>query len=131
MKNPFKRGDIKLHEFEVGKSDVAKFESGLVHEVCSTFKLGKEMEWSSRLFVLDMIDPDEEGVGTRLEIEHHAPAFIGDRVQVKAVFRSFEVNELLCDVYVKVGERKVASGLTGQKVLKKEKISQIFSSLKN
>ncbi len=129
MINPFKVGDVKAHQFQVLESDVAQFETGLVHSVCSTFKLAKEMEWSSRLFVLEMCEESEEAVGTRLEINHQSPAFIGDEVEVLATIESLEKNELICSIQVKVGERLIASGKTGQKILSKEKINRIFSRL--
>jgi len=129
MINPFKVGDVKAHQFQVLESDVAQFETGLVHSVCSTFKLAKEMEWSSRLFVLEMCEESEEAVGTRLEINHQSPAFIGDEVEVLATIESLEKNELICSIQVKVGEQLIASGKTGQKILSKEKINRIFSRL--
>ena len=129
MENSFKSGDVKLHQFQVNGNDVAKFDTGVVHEVCSTFKLGKEMEWASRLFILDMIEAHEEGVGTSLGIRHHAPAFIGEIVNIEAVFNVFHKNELTCDIRVKVGERNVASGITRQKIMSKKKIEQVFSRL--
>ena len=129
MKNPFGIGDVKRHLFEVRPEDIAQFESGLVHSVCSTFKLGKEMEWSSRLFVLEMVEEHEEGVGTSLEIKHLAPAFVGEQVEVTATFESLTKNELFCRIEVSVGNRKIAMGRTGQKILTKEKINQIFSRL--
>ena len=129
MKNPFKAGSVKVHTFTVSERDVAQFETGLVHSVCSTFKLAQEIEWSSRLFVLDMIEVDEEGVGTSLEIKHISPAFVGDRVKITAIFNTLINNELICDIEVNVGDRKIARGKTGQKILSKQKVSQIFNRL--
>lgn len=129
MKTPFSIGAIKSHQFKVEPGDVAEFDSGLVHAVCSTFKLVKEIEWSSRIFILDMCEAHEEGIGTYVEIEHKAPAFVGDCVEIQATYESLKTNELICSIQVKVGERLIASGRTGQKILSKEKINQIFSRL--
>ena len=63
MKNLYKIGDQKIFEKTVGAQDIAEFESGTVHNVYATFALGRDAEWSSRLFVLDMKDADEEGIG--------------------------------------------------------------------
>ena len=87
------------------------------------------MEWSSRLFVLEMVEEHEEGVGTSLEIKHLAPAFVGEQVEITATFESLTKNELFCRIEVSVGNRKIAMGRTGQKILTKEKINQIFSRL--
>jgi len=129
VKELFKAGDFKVHVFHVKEDHLASFEDGPVHPVCSTFVLAREMEWSSRLFVLDICDANEEGVGTMLLINHKSPAFMGEEVVVKVVFRSLVNNELVCDIEVSVEDRLVAIGETGQKILSKEKISQIFTSL--
>ena len=129
MKNIFKPGDTKSHSYTVKAEDVAQFETGLVHAVCSTFTLAREMEWSSRLFVLEMRDEDEEGIGTSVTVEHKSPALVGDVLEVLAKVSSIQKNELICTVEVKCGERLVAIGSTGQKILLRSKLNQIFSSL--
>ena len=73
MKSIFKPGDIKVWQKEVQPEDVAAFGGEQVHPVCSTFALGREMEWASRLFVLEMREEEEEGIGTFLEIRHKTP----------------------------------------------------------
>ena len=125
----FKKGDSKVHVFQVSPEDFAAFDSGVVHKVCSTFALSREMEWSSRLFVLDMIEASEEGIGTFLEIKHISPAFFGSTIEMVATVESFINNELICKIHAKVGDREIASGRTGQKILTKEKINQFFTSL--
>ena len=129
MKDIFKIGDIKRHSFRVTDNDYATFNTGTLHKVCSTFALGREMEWSSRLFVIDMLEDHEEGVGTFLNIEHHRPAFLGEEVEVKATLEEINGHEVVCAIEVKVGETVVASGKTGQKIMPREKINQIFTSL--
>ncbi len=130
MKQFFTVGDKKGHTFVVKDTDIAIFEEGLVHSVCSTFALAREVEWSSRLFVLEMKEKDEEGIGTMLAIDHKSPAMIGDEVVVMASIASIIRNEVVCDIEVRVGSRLVAVGRTGQKILKKDKIKQMFESVK-
>lgn len=122
-------GDFKKHTFTVSLEDYASFETGTVHKVCSTFALGREMEWCSRQFVLEIISEEQEGIGTFLEIKHKSPAFLGEHVELVAKVASMVNNELICDLEVKVEERLIACGRTGQKILSKEKINQIFTSL--
>lgn len=129
MKRIFEPGATKIHHFTVKETDFATFDKGTVHAVCSTFALAREMEWSSRLFMLEITDPDEEGVGTMLEITHHSPAFLNEEVEVSASVESWEGHELICGISVKVKDRLIATGRTGQKILKRKKISQIFTSL--
>lgn len=127
MKDIFKKGDFKTHQFVVKETDQATFNEQVLHQVCSTYKLGQEMEWSSRLFMLDIIEQDEEGVGTMLHIEHKSPAFVGETVSIIATFDSFVANELICNIEVKVVDRLIAKGKTGQRLLKKDRLQRIFS----
>ncbi len=61
MKNPFEIGAVKEYVKIVQEHEKAQFESGTVHAVYSTFSVAKDAEWSTRLFVLDMKEDDEEG----------------------------------------------------------------------
>ncbi len=129
MKQPFPIGHLISIRHLVQLEDTASFEVGLVHPVYATFALGRDMEWAGRQFVLHMLEDDEEGIGTRLEIEHHRPALLGEEVILTATLEAVSGHEVTCSVLAKVGDRLVASGKTGQKILKKEKISRIFASL--
>ena len=130
MKSIFKIGDKKLFKKTVVRQDIAEFESGAVHEVYGTFALGRDAEWSSRLFVLEMKEPDEEGIGTFLNITHKSPALIGQEVEFTAEIIRLEKNNIDCKVIVRVGDRIVAECETGQKIIKKEKLDLLFESLK-
>ena len=128
MKNIFKPGDQKSFKRIVLESDCAIFNGELLHPVCSTFALARDFEWSSRLFFLEMKEDDEEGVGTMLSIDHKSPAFVGEEVLFTATVEKIEKNELICTIEAKVGDRIVALGKTGQKMLKKEKLKELFKS---
>ena len=128
MKNCFVPGDIKIYRKKVSEADYAQFETGMVHPVCATFALAQAVEWASRLFVLEMKEADEEGIGTMLLINHAGPAFLNETIEIKAEVKSLERNELICTYEAKVGERLIATGETGQKILKKEKINKLFQT---
>lgn len=130
VKNIFKPGDVKLHKVQVKAADVAAFGGEEVHPVCSTFALAREMEWSSRLFVLDMKEEGEEGIGTQLTVNHRSPALLGEELLVKAFFDKMEGNSLSCNIQVHVGERLIATGTTGQKIVLKDKLNRLFENLK-
>lgn len=129
MKLKFKVGDRKNHFRVINEIDLAKFESGQVHPVLSTFALGREMEWSSRLFVLEMLEDEEEGIGTRLEIDHISPAVHGERIDISATIKSINRNEIICTIEVKVKDRLIAKGITGQKILKRTKIAALIKEI--
>lgn len=131
MKNPFKKGDLKQYKIVVSENDIAKFESGVVHHVYSTFALCRDAEWSGRLFVLEMKEEGEEGIGTSISINHKSPAFVGDEVMFTAKFEEVkEHGEIINTFEVKVGDRLVAIGTQGQRIIPKEKIDTIFEKMK-
>jgi predicted thioesterase len=129
MKNIFKPGDIKSFVRKVALADTAAFDSGQVHPVYATFALARDAEWCCRLFVLDMKESHEEGIGTMVTIQHLSPALINDQVSFTATVKSIERNEIICSYVAKVGDRIIARGEQGQKILPKEKIERIFASL--
>ena len=129
MKNLFNLHDKKQHRKIVGATDLANFEVGMVHPFCSTFVLAREMEWASRLFVLEMLDEDEEGIGTKLEINHLSPALEGEELIIEAKITSLEQHEIICGIEVTVGERVIATGITGQKILKKTKLADLIINI--
>ena len=127
MKHIFNPGDIKEFRSVVRTEDVARFHGVVVHEVCSTFALARDIEWTTRQFVLDMKEDDEEGVGTYLQIKHMGPAFVGEEITFRGIFDHLTDNELVCSFEAFVGDREIARGKTGQKILKVDKIKSIFN----
>ncbi len=124
---PIKPGDTRTYVKHVTAADFARFEDGLVHAVCSTFSLAQAAEYAGRLFVLDMKAKDEEGVGTRLSVRHKAPAFEGESITIVATLQKYNGHEVLCSFTATVGDRLVAEGETGQKILKKEKLAKVLA----
>lgn len=127
MKQLYKVGDQKTFRHVVAATDVAAFHGQTVHEVYATFSIARDFEWTSRLFFIDLKEDDEEGVGTFLSIEHKGPAFVGEEVIFTATVESLDGMILTCRIEARVGDRLVAAGKTGQKMLKKEKLRQLFS----
>lgn len=129
MKAVFQLGDQKSYHYRVKPDDVAAFHGDVVHPVCATFVLAREIEWSTRLFVLEMRDHDEEGIGTFLSIHHKGPAFVGEEIVFTARIESLHGYELICTYQALVGTRLIAEGKTGQKILKKDKIKRVFGTV--
>lgn len=128
MKNPFQKGDIKIFETRVDKNDIASFQGSIVHEVYSTFALARDAEWACRLFVLEMKEEDEEGIGVRLCIDHLSPAFIGAKVRIIAKLEKVEKNNVVCTFEAFSKDQVIARGEQVQKILKKKKIKAIFNN---
>ncbi len=127
MKNIPNKGDTRIYKRTIIEEDQAIFNGEVVHGVCSTFALARDMEWSSRLFFIEMKEEDEEGVGIHLSIDHKSPAFVGEELTLTARVTSLIGNELYCDIEVKVKDRLIATGKTGQRMMKKEKLKMLFT----
>lgn len=126
MKAIFKPGDKKQYRRIIESADKASFHNHTVHPVYATFSLARDAEWTTRQFVLEMIEPDEEGIGTFLTVEHKSPAFVGEEIIFTAWVDHIDGNELTCFFEARVGSRLIAMGRTGQKILRKEKLERIF-----
>jgi fluoroacetyl-CoA thioesterase len=70
---------------------------------------------------------DEEGIGTFLTINHKSPAFEGEEITITATLKSQEGNNVICSFEARVGDRLVADGETGQKILKKDKLASVLA----
>ncbi|SKD00354.1 Predicted thioesterase [Chitinophaga ginsengisegetis] len=123
----FKPGDTKYFSRIVRPEDCASFDSGHVHPVYATFALARDAEWCCRLFVLDMKETSEEGIGTRLTVEHLSPALTGSRVDFTAVITQIQHHEITCSYEAVCNGRIVATGIQVQKILSKEKLEKLFT----
>lgn len=125
----------RRHVFRVASGDVADFtaEGGsFVHAVCSTFRLTRAAEWAGRLFVLELKEAEEEGVGTFVHLDHLAPAFVGEEVMLDATLDEVTPSGgVTCSFAARVGERLVASGRTGQRILPAAKLTQLFAAVRS
>jgi predicted thioesterase len=119
-----------VFERVISLKDTATFDSGTVHSIYATFALARDAEWCSRLFVLEMKDENEEGIGTFVNVKHLSPAFVDEKVLFEARIDELKGNEVNCSFVAKVGDRIIAEGRTGQKILLKEKIEKLFEQRK-
>jgi fluoroacetyl-CoA thioesterase len=129
MKNPFLPGDQKHFETLVTEEKLARFDSGLVHPVYSTFALGKDVEWACRLFVLEMKEEGEEGVGAALSIEHLYPAPLGSIVRIEATLVSVIGKEIICTYEAFANGFKIANGHQSQKIINKARFDQLLQGI--
>ena len=124
-------GDRKVYTHLVTEADTATFATGQVHAVYATFALARDAEWAGRLFVLDMCEAHEEGIGTFVHVHHLAPAWAGETVEIIATIDELEHHKIHCSFTAHVGNRHIASGRTGQKIIAREKLNTYFASLKS
>ena len=130
MKQPFEIGAVMTYQVEVAESDTAQFGGAEVHPVYATFALARDAEWTCRQFVLDMKEDHEEGIGTHVTVNHQAPALVGETVHFYASLTKVDNRDVICQYTAYVGERLIASGEQGQKILPKARLNQLFESLK-
>ena len=129
MKNPFTPGDIKVFRTEVTEEKLAAFDAGLVHPVYSTFALGKDAEWACRLFVLEMKESGEEGIGSYLSIKHLAPAPLGSKVMIEARLEEVIKNEVTCTFIASANDMVIAEGRQIQRIIEKAKFDSLIKSI--
>ena len=125
----FKLGEKKVFERIVCLEDTATFDAGIVHALYATFAIARDAEWCSRLFVLEMKDLNEEGIGTYVNVQHVSPVLVGQKVIFEAILNELKGNEVNCKFTAKVGNRIIAEGSTGQKIILKEKIEKIITAI--
>jgi predicted thioesterase len=130
MKNPFQPGDVQVYHTTVTPDKLAHFaEGGPVHPVYSTFALAHDAEWVCRLFVLQMTEPGEEGVGSYLTVEHISPALLGSEVHLEATLQAVEGNLVRCTYAAYCGKRLLARGEQHQRILNKARFEATLQQL--
>jgi fluoroacetyl-CoA thioesterase len=132
MNNPFKPNDVQVHNTTVTPDKLAQFaDGGLVHPVYSTFALAQDAEWACRLFVLQMTEPSEEGVGSYISVRHIAPAVLGSTVRIVATLVAVEGNTVRCTYQAYSNERLIAEGEQEQRLLNKARFLATIDQLTN
>ncbi len=138
MRSIFKAGERKSYLHRVTESDLPAFEGdprragkNALHPVYSSYALARDAEWTCRLFVLEMLEDDEEGIGTAICFEHLSPALLGSEVRFEAEIEAIEGNRIRCRFSAYTDERLIARGTQEQAIVKKERLAALFRSLKN
>ena len=103
------------------------FDGTVVHRVYSTWSMAHHMELAARKVLAPYLEPDEEGIGSHLTIDHLAPAPVGHRVRVEATAVEVSPAEVTCEVLAWDGDRLLGRGRQIQRVLPKELLERIFA----
>jgi fluoroacetyl-CoA thioesterase len=86
------------HRHTVTDADVAAFSGGVVHRVYGTAAMVRDMEYTARLVLLDLLEPGEEGVGAEVWCRHLAPVPVGAAVELRAEAVEQDAGRLVCRV---------------------------------
>lgn len=105
------------------------FDDVMVHPVLSTWELVHHMEIAGRRMLAPHLEPDEEGVGAHITVDHLAPAPIGSEVVVRADFESLTNGRLTCRTEARCGDRLLATGRFVQAVVKREKLARVIAQM--
>ena len=90
-------------------------ELGSVHPVYATYNMAKHFEEAGRKLLLRHLDPDEDGLGRSVAVEHLAPSWVGDRLTIEARCTEVQGNRITCECSATDGDgREVGRGSTVQ-----------------
>ena len=93
-------------------------ELGKVHPVYATYTMAKHFEEASRKLLLRHKDDGEEGIGSKVAVEHLAPSWVGDRLTIEARCTAVTGNRITCAcTATDSAGREVGRGSTEQVVL--------------
>lgn len=103
---------------------------GKLHPVYATYWMAKHMEQAGRMIILEFLEPHEEGIGSKVSVNHLAPALPGMRVKLVAEHTRTEGNRICAAIKVwsELGDL-VGEGQTEQVILPRDKLEAIFSRL--
>jgi fluoroacetyl-CoA thioesterase len=131
MVNPFQPGDQVSFTTTVTEDKLARFPEatdhyagGLIHPVYSTFALARDAEWCGHLFILQMREPHEQGVGSALTVEHLAPALPGSEVVHTTTLVSVEGRRVRSTFEVHCGARLIARGTQEQVIVDRAELAR-------
>ena len=128
---------MQHHRVQVTDDRLARFADqpggGLIHPVYATFALAQDAEWCCRLFVLQMLEPGEQGVGSYVSVEHVAPAPLGAQVTFTATLLAVEGNRIRCRYEAHTqgpeGARLIARGEQEQRIVDAARFAQTIARL--
>jgi predicted thioesterase len=92
--------------------------------VYATPRIISDVEYTCRNFLLEHLDPGEDSVGTRVNIEHVGPALLGAEVTVEVRIAAVEGRRVTFEALVKDGPDEVLKGLHERFVVAVEKVRE-------
>ena len=104
----------------------ARFFDASVHPLYATFAIVEHAEYVSRCLIRSYLMPEEDAVGSSVEVRHIAPAGVGALITHEARFREEKKGRIVCEVEVREGERVIAGCVTTQQVLPREKVEAMY-----
>lgn len=107
----------------------ARLEGREIHRVYATFWMAYHFEVAARRVLEPFLEPHEEGIGYRVEVQHLRPVPVGAEVELEAVFTGWEDHEMLCSVEARWKGQLVGVGRQGQRVLARAELESRLAKL--
>jgi predicted thioesterase len=130
MKPQLKIGNTAEVTAVVTEDMCPAFDGVVVHRVYSTWSMAHHMELAARKVLAPHLEPDEEGIGAHLSIDHVAPAPVGHTVRVVAEAIELEPTTLVCRVEAwRMGGQRptlIGRGRQVQRVLPRQTLLNLF-----
>lgn len=120
MKEGLKAGDWAEVEISVTKDMQASFAGQTIHELYSTSSLVHDMEWAARKVLAPYLEPDEEAMGSHVEVSHLMLTPVGMKVKVRATVKEIRDKKIVCEVEAFNRRGKIARGTVTQSLIEKE-----------
>ena len=115
------RGTSITDTFVVTDAMTARVDGREIHPVYGTGALIADIERLCRQLLEPHLEPDEEGVGARLEVLHRAPVAVGETVTLEATVASVGPSSLVCEILARHNRTIVARGSFEQRLVSLER----------
>jgi predicted thioesterase len=123
MKPSLKTGITVSRDFAVDASRTIDF-MGEDARVYATPMLVRDIEVTCRELLLEHLDPGEDSVGTRVEIDHLAATLLGMKVTIEATLAELKGRAAIFDVVATDGIDTICRGRHSRFIANVEQVKQ-------
>ena len=129
MKPSLKPGIATTREFPVDRERTIDF-MGEDARVYATPMLVRDIEVTCRELLLEHLEPGEDSVGTRVEIDHLAATLLGMKVQITATLAELKGRAAVFDVVASDGLDTICRGRHARFIANVEQVKQRLAQKK-
>jgi len=123
MKSTLAVGSETAQRVIVDESRVISF-MGDDCRVYATPRIINDVEYACRNLLLPHLDPGEDSVGTRVNVEHVGPALLGDEVVIEVRLAEIDGRRLTFAASVKTGGDEVLRGTHERFIVNVDKVRE-------
>ncbi len=119
---PVPLGHVNTQEITPEERHTASAVGNIGVNVVSTPSLIGFLEQTSHRAILPFVDEGEVSVGTRVEVDHLAAAFVGQPLVATARIAAVEGRRVTFEVEVRQGDKLVMKGRHGRAIVSRERL---------